>query len=386
MTPTPLTTSAPDMTAPSSPSLLQRLKRTVYPLASRYFANASLVEGQLKGSETTLRVLFVHNCLFNLQLRQRLFETSTTLSSRRVWLPGLAGELARQRAAGVDLVSAVLPPEVGATLAGLPQHQAHEEVRQVIATDMAWEELRKGFSKKKRQTTNDFGEKNGLNYRISHEPADLEHFYHRMHVPHIRRRYGELADLDSFEAMRAAFEDHGRLLFVMDGERAVAGALSQRVGDTLVFRRSGVLDGDETHVKGGAQTALYYFQLRDAVDSGIRAVDAMNSSAFLNDGVFKHKADWGARSLRDEVARRRVHLLPFGPAERIARFFELNPMVIDEGDDLAALIGDCSLVADQPLPADKLRSRYHLVGLKRLHVLTPHGRHTIELPNAPAAA
>ena len=96
--------------------------------------------------------------------------------------------------------------------------------------------------------------------------------------------------------MCRAFEQ-GFLLLVLAGDQPVAGALSQRADNHPVFRRTGVLQGEEAHIRRGAQTALYYFQLRLALELGLDAVDAMNSFPFLDDGVFQHKADWGAVTL-----------------------------------------------------------------------------------------
>jgi hypothetical protein len=365
-------TTTPTATVARSP--LQRVKEAVYPLTSRLVARAWVAEGALGEAGPRLRILFAHNCQFNHHLQRRTFANATISSERHLLLAQLPG-IVRRNALDVDLVCAVLPRPYGALFRGLSCWRGREWVRQVIATRASWEELRKSFSKKRRQISNDFEAKNGLSCRISREAADLDLFYHRMFVPHIRRRYGELADVDDYEDVKRAFAGGGLLLFVMSEDRPVAGALSVLAGDVLMFRRTGVLDGDESYVKVGAQTALYYFQLRYAVEHGLAALDTMKSAPFLNDGVFRHKADWGARSFPDDEAERAVFLFPLGPAEKLARFFEINPIIVDEGRGLSAVVGDTTPVA----AATEAVQRHQTSGLATVELFTPGGRRRLPL-------
>ena len=360
--------------------MLRLAKQALYPLTSRLVARSWIAEGALGEGGPTARILFVHNCRFNLQLQQRTLAQATISGERQLLLPMLPG-LLRGNPLGVDLACAVLPAAYAGLLRGLPHYRGREEVRQVIATAGTWDDLRKGFSKKRRQISNDFEAKNGLSYRMSRDPADLAFFYHRMHVPHIRRRYGDLASIDRFKDMQAVFAN-GLLLFVLNGDQPVAGALSIRAGNTLMFRRTGVLDGDESHVKVGAQTALYYFQLRYAVDQGLAALDTMKSTPILNDGVFRHKADWGARAQQDDEAERAIFLFPLGPQEKLARFFELNPMIVDDGPGLAAVMGNSTL--DPGAAPETGVPKYQTAGIGTVELHTRGGRHRLPLPEGPA--
>jgi predicted N-acyltransferase len=120
----------------------------------------------------------------------------------------------------------------------------------------------------------------------------------------------------------------GRLLFITKDNEAVAGALSLVDDGTLVFRRTGVLDEDETHIEGGVQLALYYFQIKYANEHKLRAVDSMMSAPFLNDGVHKDKREWGATVLPDNDARTWVYFFRAAPSEKGAHFFEINPTIV----------------------------------------------------------
>ena len=356
--------------------LRQHLKQLAYPLTSRYLSNCCVVEGPLKGSDERVRVLLIHNCLFNQELRGRLFDTAQEVE--RFHLPTFQlPQLLRRNPHRADFVCAVLPPGCRHAFEGLPHVVTREEVRQLIPVPGSWEELRQGFSRKKRQISNQFELKSGLTCRISRDLQDLEFFYHQMHVPLIRRRYGSRADLDDWKAMCRAFEQ-GFLLLVLAGDQPVAGALSQRADNHLVFRRTGVLQGEEAHIRRGAQTALYYFQLRLALELGLDAVDAMNSFPFLDDGVFQHKADWGAVTLPDEQARRRVFLLTSESAEKNARFFEINPMVVEDGTGLCAMIGTRRQPLQELSPA-QLSTHFRLDGLHGLGVWGLEGHRHFDL-------
>ncbi|MEW5983875.1 MAG: hypothetical protein AB1806_16100 [Acidobacteriota bacterium] len=345
------------------------VRRALYPAVSRLCAHATLVEGRLKGTETPFRCLFVDNSRFGEYLTGRMYDTlPDRLEKKRIWIPALRRRLLSRRD-GHDLCVAVLPRFYEALFRGLYDYRTTETVRQVIDTSGSWDDVKSRFSKKKRQVANNFEAKSGLGYRLSHEPGDLEFFYHRMFVPHITRRYGELATIDSYVEMQRFFR-RGVLLFVTKGGQAVAGALSLVEDGVLRFRRTGVLDGDESHVDGGAQTALYYFQLRYAQEHGLRAVDTMMSAPFLNDGVYRHKREWGAVVLPDDETRTWVYVFGATPSEKTARFFEDNPMVVHRDDGMKGMIGISGDAAPSPAAINERVRRYEATGLRGFLVVT----------------
>ncbi|MEY2688291.1 MAG: hypothetical protein RL375_2489, partial [Pseudomonadota bacterium] len=125
--------------------------------------------------------------------------------------------------------------------------------------------------------------------------------------------------------------------------------------------------------------ALYYFQLQHAVASGIRALDTLKTTPFLNDGVFKHKADWGARSFQDHEATHLTFLVPGRDPARLARLFEISPIVIDEGSTLSAIVGDTTIDTPAPGYFDKLLGRISTSGLSSVQVQTRTGLHRHEI-------
>lgn len=356
--------------------MLQSVRKLVYPVAARFVSRAALVEGPLRGTDLSVRCLLVGSSRFIEELKRRTWDEPRVLRQGRMLTPMLKRQVA-SASPDFDLCVAVVPMAWEPTFSGLYTFRGTEEIRQIVDTTPSWDEVKKAFTKKKRQIVNNFEEKHGLSYRISKDPADFDTFYHRMHVPHIRRRFGALSDIDSYADMKSFFEQGLLLLVAKDGVD-VAGALSLLQDGMVIFRRSGVLDGDESHVKIGAQTALYYFQLRYAVEHGLRAVDAMKSAPFLNDGIYRHKAEWGATVFADDEAERWVYYFATGSSEKAARFFAVNPVVVQAADGLRAVIGEPG-AADAPRPSfEELAERYLSRGLKGFTVVRPAA--TFEVP------
>ena len=356
------------------------VKSLLYPIVAFIWARIALVEGTLKGGKTPFRCMLVGQSSFNDDFKVRIYEgPPSEIRSWRVPILLLPYILSRQQ---YDLCVAVLPTFYDLLFRRLCKYKGQEEVRQVIDTSASWEEVRKSFSKKKRQVTNNFAEKHGLSYRMTNDEKDFDHFYYRMHVPHIQRRYGQLAQVDSYSTMKGYFEK-GLLLFVIREDIPVAGALSLIEGKTLVFRRSGVLDGDEANVKGGAQTALYYFQIKYAVDNKFDAVDTMKSAPFLNDGVFRHKAEWGAMTLPDHEATRTIYFFTRADAGTLAQLFAAHPLIVHKESGLMALLGD-SVAPDlaSTQSGRVFAQQFHMPGLSKAVVHTRGGASEIALRNS----
>jgi hypothetical protein len=352
--------------------LVSFIRRQLYPVFSKFFSHATLVEGRLKGTEHPFRCLFVDNSSFADNLMARMYETPpVVLQRRRIWIPSLK-KMIVGKPGSIDLCVAVLPTTYESTFQGLYDYKCTEAVRQVIATSGSWEDIKSGFSATKRKKTNRFTERYGLGSRVSEDLKEFDFFYHRMFVPHIKKRFGELSVIDSYDDMKEFFLK-GRLLFITKDNEAVAGALSHVEDGTLVFRRTGVLDGDETHIEGGAQLALYYFQIKYANEHNLRAVDSMMSTPFLNDGVYKNKREWGATVLPDNESRTWVYFFHASPCEKIANFFEINPTIVHSDKGLKGVIGISGAMDIPTVSISDITHRYQARGLGGFTVVTSTG-------------
>ncbi len=352
--------------------MISFIKQKLYPTVSKFVSRTTLLEGRLKGGGSSFKCLVVGNSSFTEYLKARMYEEPpVVLQRRRIWIPSLK-KLICSKTDTFDLCIAVLPKAYESTFHGLYDYKCTEEVQQIIDTSGSWEDVRSRFSSTKRKVSNRVTERYGLGYRISTDVEEFDYFYHRMFVPHIKKRFGELSAIDSYGEMKEFFLK-GRLLFVTKGSEAVAGALSLVEDGTLVFRRTGVLDGDETHIEGGGQQALYYFQLKYANEHNLRAVDTMMSAPFLNDGVYINKREWGATVMPDTKSQTWVYFFHAAPSEKTARFFENNPTIVHSDKGLKGIIGVSNDMETSISAISDLARRYQARGLEGFTIVTRTG-------------
>ncbi len=142
-------------------------------------------------------------------------------------------------------------------------------------------------------------------YDISKDMDDLKFFYEKMHVPYIKKRYGDSAYIEDFNSIKKILEKGELLLIKLNGEY-VSGALCGINGDEYYCRRSGVLD--ESFIKKGALITTYYFPILRAKERNAKIVDFGQSRPFLLDGVLRHKCHWGTRICEDKTINRIIYL------------------------------------------------------------------------------
>jgi hypothetical protein len=360
-----------------APSFIRRVLRLIYPLRRAYWMmsvlvpSATLVEGRLRGADLSFRCLFIGYGQLKNNLLARMYEGApTVLGTWRTLGPLLRVALWRRRGE-FDLCILTLPQGYDFLLGRHCDVKGREFVRQVVDTSGGWEAVRKNISAKTRGEANTVVAKHGLSFEVSTEPADLEFFYQRMYVPYVRSRHGALAVVTPVETIRTWFKK-GFLQLVMHGGRAISGALSKVDGDRLVFLRIGLLDADPALVKCGALTAIYLFQLQLAVEQGLRAVDLRYSNPFLDDGVFRHKAFWGARAVPEhESGVNRVFYFAAGPSSKLAHFFAQNPVIVEIEDRMGVVVGDPGTGATAPLSEAEVRRRYQTAGIDDIVIATP---------------
>ncbi len=358
--------------------LLRTVKNKIYSEVSKHISHATLVEGLLKDTDQTFRCLFVENSNLMRYLLPRVYsESPTILESRRIWVQSLKKTISNAPHS-MDMCIAELPKHYESEFQSLYSFKGQEDVRQVIDTSGSMDEIVSAFHQKKRQWTNKLKQKSGLTYRISHDLKDFHMFFHRMHVPHIQNKFGGLSYLESFEEMKNLFL-RGFLLLVLTGDQPIAGALCLIEGNVLIFRRTGVLDGEESYIKMGAQLALYYFNILYAKEQGIEKVDAMKSRPFLDDGVYRTKREWGATVYPDDESESWVYFFNLGPPEKSARFFERNPVIVHTKAGLKGLVGLENGSELSPGLKSDLTHRFYAPGLEGLILLTPKSTVPIEV-------
>ena len=349
--------------------MIRLIKRKTFKIRSKLFARATLVEGHLKGTNTLFRCLFVDNTNFIDFMMKRMYESPpTVLRNHHILIPTLKQKILKNTGA-FDLCIAVLPKFYESKFQALYDYKSTEWVRQIISTSGSWQDVRSKFSKTKRRISNAFEKKFGLEYHISSDLEDFDYFYNRMFIPHTNKRFKDLSEIDSYNNMRSFFKK-GKLLLITKDNEIIAGSLFLVNNEKLTFHRTGVLDGNDKHIKGGAQLALYYFLIKYAIDQKFHAVDTMMSSSILNDGVYKNKKQWGASVFPDERSANWIFYFNARPSEKIAQFFEKNPMVVYSSQGLKGVIGDSNSENNSSEYINELTSRYQANGLERFNIVT----------------
>ena len=347
--------------------LLRSLKKKLHPITCRYLANATLVEGILKGTDMPFRCLFVENSNMMEYVCRRSYKSAPHILKKwKVWIPGLQRTISKI-SSSIDLCIAVFPQYRESELSKVSDFCGDQWVRQYIDTSGNWEEIRKHFHQKKRQYTNNLSHKYGLSYRISHDLSDLDLFYNRMYVPLIKNKYNNEALILPYEVMKGYIQK-GLLLFVTVDNQDIAGGLCSMDGDVMFFLEQGVLDPAERYIQQGAQLVLYYFIIRYAWENGIKKLNTMRTRSSLNDTVYRTKREWGATVYADDKSESAVFYFIPRINETISTLFDINSVIIHGEDGLYGLAG-CPEGCD----ITDLSKKYYSPGLKGLILLAPDG-------------
>ncbi|AQT92517.1 hypothetical protein [Pseudomonas azotoformans] len=183
----------------------------------------------------------------------------------------------------------------------------------------------------------------GFHYNVSFEDRDFFEFYHLMHLPTMKHRYGELArSVEEKEAYARLFKQ-GVLFRIYDATEWVAGSVSQidKSGRILNARLIGVKNGSDTYRVNGAQNFVYHSIIEWAANnSSIDYVDFQGCEPFLTKGTFQYKKRFGTRAFIPNnnfgdwwLLMRVTELSP-----SVRSFLINNPLLIEgEGKSLKAL-------------------------------------------------
>ena len=366
-------------------NLSKAVKRRLYPTISKHVSRAVLVEGVLKGTGLRLRCLFVDNSRFTHYVLGRMYTRPVrTVREWKLWIPALRRPVTRQ-GGEFDLCIAVLPRIYESVFRGLYAFRGQEYVQQEIDTSGTWDEIKARFHKKKRRLSNSMFEKNGFAYRVSADERDFDLFYHRMHLPLIKKQFGDLANIETYESMKKVFSK-GLLLLVTRHDKPVAGNLCHIRNGVLTAYKAGVLDGDDRHVRDGVQMALYYYCLRFAHEQNLMKVNAARSRPFLNDGVYRTKLEWGAATRPDDESGSWVYFFIPRLSREVSRFFEDNPFVAGTEDGLMAVVGTRGNGTISEEYGRTLARQFCSPGIGGLLLLSPDAGSLISFPFKDAAA
>jgi hypothetical protein len=178
--------------------------------------------------------------------------------------------------------------------------------------------------------------KNGLTWRISHDPAELATHLRRDYYRYTRLRHGDDAFVQSPRLMRRSF-CRGGLLWVEQAGRPLAGLVFEHSPPLLRMVTMACVDADARHLLQGALVALYLFSFDYARSRGLTAIDMRGSRPCLRDELFSVKRKFGGRieekpdNTYDLLVRWRTTTPP------VLHFLGHSPLIVRERGRLSAL-------------------------------------------------
>jgi hypothetical protein len=356
--------------------LLDTFKHIAFTAYSRYFCHATLVEGVMKDTDLTVRCLFVDRKSLSRYMMRKIYSgTPTIVKQWTMYVPSIK-KIVRTPSHGIDLCVAVLPLSWEEELGKLCDFKTQEWVHQFLPLSSSLDVTNERLDRKLRDAARRV-KKEGFDWRISTDPGDFDTFYYDMYLPTARKQFGDLAIIESYEELKSIFLN-GLLLLVTENGSPVAGELRFFQDKALVGYRLGVLNGDQSYVKRGAQSAIYYFGIRFALERSSDLVDMMLSRPFLEDGVYRHKREWGA-TVSHYDSRTWAFFFILDRGHKTARLFEMNPLIIHTKKGLMGLLGAADAAGLSPERKKDLIRKYHAPGLRGLMLTSPDSLTTAEL-------
>ncbi|ASW55657.1 GNAT family N-acetyltransferase [Plantactinospora sp. KBS50] len=209
-------------------------------------------------------------------------------------------------------------------------------VHLVVAVDADLEAMRRRISKRERWEFNRNRRRHGWTVRVSRDPADYRHFYHRMHRPTMANRHGEHTRTERADTAYHGIFRQGFVFLVERAGTAVAGALCRwdPATGTLTTRLLGVLDGAPEHYADGAFKAVYHLLLEWCCRHGARRLDFYGTEAFLAKGIFQWKRKFHPHVVLapNHHAEKRLLLRATRDTPAVRDFLAANPVLEMVGD------------------------------------------------------
>jgi hypothetical protein len=230
-----------------------------------------------------------------------------------------------------------------------------------------WPEVERRFSKEAR--TEDFRKirKYGFTYETTTDAEAIEFFYDQMYRPYLMHRFGDLASVEPRWKI-GHFAQQGKLLQIKRDDRVVAAAVLYEWDKCMHFLWTGTCEEPRSPQGRGAFSALYYYSILHAFETGCDLIDFEGTRPLLNDGVFLFKRKWGS-CVYDGWSLDTFLFRPQTFAQAVVSFFAHNPLVIRKENVLVGKVlfdreGQACTSAD----LEVLIKKYGGNGLKRLEI------------------
>lgn len=203
----------------------------------------------------------------------------------------------------------------------------------------------------------------GYSWATSRAPGDLERFLAEFHRPFVQELFGSRAVLRHPATLRRDFRHGGRILWVRQGGRLVAGALLRVRGHVLHTLIEGVHPTWRREVEPSPSFVVNLAACTLASRGALTDVDLGGAVPSLRDGVCRAKRAWGAMARPWEESHRDLLLRWHEPGSAVQRLLHAAPLLFK-----APSGGLCAVVAAPSRDADPWRE-----GMRIWRQLAPRG-------------
>ncbi len=201
-----------------------------------------------------------------------------------------------------------------------------------------WAEVKRRFRRAARAADLRRVRKYGYTYEASHSDQDFEMFYHKMYLPSVRARHGEVARTKTFRDVYQIFQRGWLFLIERDGA-CVSGGLWTSQQGVVYLEVLGVLNSDMQLMREGAQAAVYHALIKWSNQMGYRAVNFGTCLPYLEGGLFQYKRKWGSTVGVPPGDNMRFWIKFCHNTPAVLRFLQDNPcIVVNEQGELLGLI------------------------------------------------
>ncbi|KAA3600049.1 MAG: hypothetical protein DWQ06_09620 [Calditrichaeota bacterium] len=133
---------------------------------------------------------------------------------------------------------------------------------------------------------------NQNNYETEYSNSDenRDDFYYNFYKPYLAKNYGATAYFIAYNYFNS-MKDHTELLLLKKEGVTVGMVLIEYLEEFAHFAYMGFKDGDETYVREGATSGLYFYSIQRAQEKGFKYFCFGPSKSFLKDGVLRFKVE-----------------------------------------------------------------------------------------------
>lgn len=222
--------------------------------------------------------------------------------------------------------------------------------------------------------------RNKLDYEITNKQAQYREFYHNMYKPFAIKRYGNKADVESYQDLNMSFKK-GELLLVKMGGVPVAGTLIKYKKNQAFLCVLGVKDGDSSYLKFGTTAALYYYSIKYLRGKGFKRVDIGATRPFLMDGVLRYKKKWGLKIIRTSGPG--FLIKPLSEKAVVKGFLLTNPFIFKDSGNIYGAVFLPPEQVDSQKSVERVFNSYYIDGMSKLIIYAFDGDDNVVRINIP---